>query len=55
MLEINPHSTVRIEKTHNFMWEWYIVDIEIDGKKYSIDEIVKKSENIKDDYIFKIE
>ncbi|WP_278353668.1 hypothetical protein [Chryseobacterium gleum] len=54
-LEINPHSTVRIEKTHNFMWKWYIVDVEIDGQKYSIDEIIKKSENIKDDYIFKIE
>ncbi|MDR4954693.1 hypothetical protein REB14_21140 [Chryseobacterium sp. ES2] len=55
MLEINPHSTVRIEKTHNFMWKWYIVDVEIDGQKYSIDEIAKKSENVKDDYIFKIE
>ncbi|MCE4063672.1 hypothetical protein LXM63_01075 [Chryseobacterium gleum] len=54
-LEINPHSTVRIEKTHNFMWKWYIVDVEIDGQKYSIDEIIKKSESIKDDYIFKIE
>jgi len=54
-LEINPHSTVQIEKTHNFMWKWYIVDVEIDGQKYSIDEIIKKSESIKDDYIFKIE
>lgn len=54
-LEINPNSTVRIEKTHNFMWKWYIVDVEIDGQKYSIDEIIKKSESIKDDYIFKIE
>jgi hypothetical protein len=54
-LEINPHSTVRIEKAHNFMWKWYIVDVEIDGQKYSIDEIIKKSESIKDDYIFKIE
>ncbi|WP_343686193.1 hypothetical protein [Chryseobacterium gleum] len=54
-LEINPHSTVRIEKTHNFMWKWYIVNVEIDGQKYSIDEIIKKSESIKDDYIFKIE
>ncbi|MGX5682968.1 hypothetical protein ACWKWW_00275 [Chryseobacterium cucumeris] len=54
-IEIPPHSTVRIEKTHNYMWDWNILGVEIDNQKYNIGEIKDKSEKIKDDYIFKIE
>lgn len=52
---IEAHSTVRIEKTHNFYWSWNIENIEIDGEKYTIKDLKNKSESIKDDYIFKIE
>lgn len=54
-IEIAPHSTVRIEKTHNYMWDWNILGVEIDNQKYNIGEIKDKSEKIKDDYIFRIE
>ncbi|MGN7866308.1 hypothetical protein [Chryseobacterium sp. 22458] len=52
---IEAHSTVRIEKTHNFYWSWNIENIEIDGEKYNSKDLEEKSERIKDDYIFKIE
>lgn len=54
-VEIAAHSTVRIEKTHNYYWSWNIETIEIDDLKYSIKELEKKSENIKNDYVFRIE
>lgn len=54
-VEIAAHSTVRIEKTHNYYWSWNIETIEIDDLKYSIKELEKKSENSKNDYVFRIE
>lgn len=54
-MEIAAHSTVRIEKTHNYYWTWNIDTIEIDDLKYSVKEIKEKSVSIKNDYIFRIE
>ncbi|MBL3546014.1 hypothetical protein [Chryseobacterium sp. KMC2] len=53
-LEIEPHSTVRIEKTHNYWWTHMIGYIEIDGQPYDIQELRKNSEEVKHDYIYKI-
>lgn len=54
-IEIPPHSTVRIEKTHNYYWMKSIGSIEIDGQKLSVKEVREKSDEFKDDYIYKIE
>ncbi|KPE52412.1 hypothetical protein [Chryseobacterium indologenes] len=54
-IEIPPHSTVRIEKAHNYSWTRDIRSIEIDGRKITIQDLQEKSEEIKDDYIYKIQ
>ncbi|MGU3376929.1 hypothetical protein [Chryseobacterium sp. M5A1_1a] len=54
MLEIPPHSTVRIERTRNYNWDWAIDNIEIDHQKYSIQELQKKSKKFKTDYVYEI-
>ncbi|MDR6920240.1 MULTISPECIES: hypothetical protein [Chryseobacterium] len=54
-IEIPPHSTVRIEKTHNYYWVRGIRSVEIDGQNFDIKELREKSEEIKDDYVYKIQ
>jgi len=54
ILEIAPQSTVRIEKTHNSQWYWEIDNVEINGEKFSIQELEKKSDKIRNDYVYKI-
>ncbi|WP_052910837.1 hypothetical protein [Riemerella anatipestifer] len=55
IIDIPKHSTVRIDKTHNFRWTSLIDFIEIKGKKHNIKDIEIKSIKFKDDYVYKIE
>lgn len=53
-VEMGPESTMRVEKAHNYHWNWRIASIEIDDKVYTIKELNENSDKIKNDYIFKI-
>ncbi|AZA76111.1 hypothetical protein EG347_00485 [Chryseobacterium sp. G0186] len=54
ILEIPPHSTVRIERTRNYNWSWAIDHVEVDHQKYSIEELQKQSKRFKTDYVYEI-
>ncbi|MGH1516387.1 hypothetical protein [Chryseobacterium sp. JK1] len=53
-MELNPHSTTRIDQTYNSSWYRRINSVDIDGKKYSIQELEKNAERIRTDYVYTI-
>lgn len=55
MIEVPANSTTRIEKTHNYSWHWTIKSVEIDNQEYSMEELGKKAEKKRNNYMYKIE
>jgi len=53
-IEIPRHSTVRIEKTYNFIYTWKIQSVDINGQRFSLKELQDASIKKKNDYIYSI-
>ncbi|WP_294304776.1 hypothetical protein [uncultured Chryseobacterium sp.] len=53
--EIPANSTLRIEKSDNFDLKSTVKNVKINDKKYLIEDLFKKAEKIKYNYIYKIE
>ncbi len=54
-VELPAHSTTRIGKSQNYNWQSRIKSMEIQNQKYTIQDLEKKAEKIKYDYIYRIE
>lgn len=55
ILEIQPNSTTRIDKSYNGRWRYRIKSVEIDGKIFNVKELNDKTKWISNDYVYKIE
>ncbi|WP_250255228.1 hypothetical protein [Chryseobacterium sp. Marseille-Q3244] len=55
VLEVQPNSTTRIDKSHNGRWRYMIKSVEVDGKAFSPEELKNKTKFISKDYVYKIE
>lgn len=55
VLEIQPNSTTRIDRSHNGNWRYMIKSVEVDGKIFSPEELKNKTKFISNDYVYKIE
>ncbi|MGE8553146.1 MAG: hypothetical protein ACN6OB_04290 [Chryseobacterium jejuense] len=55
ILEVQPNSTTRINRSHNGRWRYMIKNIEVDGKSFSTEELQRKTKFISNDYVYKIE
>ncbi|WP_185288052.1 hypothetical protein [Chryseobacterium lactis] len=55
ILEIQPNSTTRIDKSYNGRWRYRIKSVEIDGKIFNVKELTDKTKWISNDYVYKIE
>lgn len=55
ILEIQPNSTTRIDKSYNGRWRYRIKSVEIDGEIFNIGELKNKTKWISNDYVYKIE
>ncbi len=53
--EIPANSTLRIEKSDHFDLKSTVKNVKINDKKYLIEDLFKKAEKIKYNYIYKIE
>lgn len=55
ILEIQPNSTTRIDKSYNGGWRYRIKSVEIDGKTFNVEELKNKTKWISNDFVYKIE
>ncbi|MBP2616261.1 hypothetical protein [Chryseobacterium jejuense] len=55
ILEVQPNSTTRIDRSHNGNWRYRIKSVEVNGKTFSPEELKNKTKFISNDYVYKIE
>ncbi|SDI26461.1 hypothetical protein [Chryseobacterium jejuense] len=55
VLEVQPNSTTRINRSHNGRWRYMIKSVEVDGKSFSTEELQRKTKFISNDYVYRIE